>query len=102
MAFSVSFASKQARCCQSIHVRALGTQGHRAEFRVAAARLVRGIDGTYARAAIAAPVAAGVVIGVLDAVEKPPRRGGLTLLVARKGAVGETRIIIALNAKRIA
>src|ERR1700730_10219845 len=74
----------------------------RAEFRVVAARSVRGIDRPYARAAIAARFAAGVVIGVLDAVEKPPRSGCLTLLVARKRAIAEAGIFIALNAKRIA
>src|ERR1700682_6131547 len=70
----------------------------------AAARSVRGIDGTYARAAIAAriEIATWVVIGILDAVEKSSRSGGLTLLIARKGAVGETRKIIALNAEGIA
>src|SRR6267378_1976852 len=63
---------------------------------------IRGIDGTYARTAIAAGIkSARVVIGIRDAVEKSSRSGGLTLLVAGKGAVAETRIIIALNAKRI-
>src|SRR4030088_1048687 len=102
MAFSVPSQADRPRCCQSIHVRALVTGGHRAEFGVAAARSVREIDGTYARAAIGARVAAGVVIGVLDAVEKPPRGGGLTLLVAGKGAVSETGIVISFDAKRIA
>ena len=64
---------------------------------------IRGIDGTYARTAIAARIkSARVVIGIRDAVEKSSRRAGLTLLVARKGAVGEARKIIALNAKGIA
>src|ERR1700694_5505910 len=62
------------RYCQSIHVRALAA--------TAASRgiSVRGIDGTCAMAAITARVAAGVVIGILDAVEKSSRSAGLTLL----------------------
>src|SRR5260370_40524734 len=66
---------------------------------------VRGIDRAHAiAAAIAARIGivAGVVVGILHAVEKPPRGGGLTLFVAREGAVGETWIFVALNAKRIA
>src|SRR6202022_2785485 len=94
------FVSRQASLLSVNSRSRVGYAG--AELRVVAARSVRGIDRPYARAAIAARLAAGVVIGVLDAVEKPPRSGGLTLLVARKGAVAETRIFIALNAKRIA
>jgi len=63
---------------------------------------IRGIDGTYTRATIAARIATRVVKGILDAVEKSSRCGGLALLVARKGAVTETRKFIALNAKRVA
>src|SRR6266436_2342623 len=63
---------------------------------------VRGKDGTYARTAVAARIkAARVEIRIRDAVEKSSRSAGLTLLVARKGAVAETRIIIALNAEGI-
>src|SRR5205807_6681354 len=64
---------------------------------------VSGIDRTSARAAIATRIGtAGDVVRILDAVEKAPRRGGLTLLVARKGAVAETRIVVALNTIRVA
>src|ERR1700704_4552934 len=71
--------------------------------RFAAARSVGGIDRTDARAAIAAGIGiAGVVIRVLDAVEKPPRRAGLALLIAREGAVAQARIFVALNAEGVA
>jgi len=45
---------------------------------------------------------AGVEVGILDTIEKPSRSDGLTLLIAREGAVAQTRIVLALNAKRIA
>src|SRR6266404_7055298 len=83
------------RCFTSIHVRALAARASRCF-------LIGGIDGTYTRTAVAARIkVARVVIGISDAVEKSSRSGGLTLLVARKGAVAETRKLIALNAKRI-
>src|SRR6478735_2833585 len=64
---------------------------------------IRGIDGTNARSAIAARIKpARVVIGIRDAVEKSSRSAGLTLRIAGKGAVAETRKLIALNAERIA
>src|ERR1700694_1251977 len=54
-------------------------------------------------AAIGARIAiAGVVIGIFDAVESPPRGGRLTLLLAREGAVAQGWIIPASKAKRIA
>src|SRR6266403_3635448 len=83
------------RCFTSIHVRALAARASRCF-------LIGGIDGTYTRTAVAARIkVARVVIGISDAVEKSSRSAGLTLLVARKGAVAETRKLIALNAKRI-
>ena len=58
------------------------------------ARSVRRIDGPHARTAIGTRVGiAGVEIGILDAIEKPPRSGGLTLLIAVEGAVAETRVL---------
>src|SRR6266576_1542067 len=83
------------RCFTSIHVRALAARASRCF-------LIGGIDGTYTRTAVAARIkVARVVIGISDAVEKSSRSAGLTLLVARKGAVAETRKLIALNAKGI-
>src|SRR5882672_1212309 len=71
--------------------------------RFADARSVGGIDRTDPRAAIAAGIGiAGVVKGVLDAVEKPPRRAGLALLITCEGAVAQPRIFVALNAERVA
>src|SRR5712692_7529350 len=93
-AWTAVFSSQadRPRSFTSIHVRALRGLS------------VRGIDGANARTAIAARVeiAAKVVIGIRDAVEKSSRSACLALLVARKGAVAETRIIVALNAKGIA
>src|SRR5258705_13414905 len=94
---SAVFSSQadRPRCFTSIHVRALAQASRGIS--------IRGIDGTYARTAIAARIetAARVVIGIRDAIEKSSRSGGLTLLITRKGAVAETRKLIALNAKGI-
>src|SRR5713101_1059940 len=74
-----------------------------AEFQ-GTARSVRRVDGPYAVAAVigARIGLAGIVIGIFHTIEKPPRSGGLTLLIACEGAVAEARILVALNAKRIA
>jgi hypothetical protein len=47
-------------------------------------------------------VAAGVVEGILDTLQIPPRRGGLALLATGESAVAQARIIVALNAEGIA
>src|SRR3954451_25284257 len=46
--------------------------------------------------------AATAIERIGDAIQKPPRRGRLALLVAGEGAVAQARRIIALQAKRIA
>src|SRR5664279_4635441 len=56
------------------------------------------LDAGVARRALVARV----VIGVLDAPQPPSRGGGLTLLVAREGAVAQARLVVALNAEGIA
>src|SRR5664279_4604767 len=56
------------------------------------------LDAGVARRALVA----GVVIGVLDTPQPPSRGGGLTLLVAREGAVAQARLVVALNAEGIA
>src|SRR5450755_4581303 len=70
------------------------------EFRPPVSMSVRGIDRTYAGVAIGARigVAAGVVEGIRDTLQMPPRRGGLALLVAGESAVAQARIVVASNA----
>jgi hypothetical protein len=46
-------------------------------------------------------IANRVVIGILDAVEKPSQSVGLTLLAARIGAIAQAGNIIALHRKRM-
>ena len=53
-------------------------------------------------ALVAVRLAAGIVIGIGDAIKTPPRSGGLTLLVAGEGAIAQARKFVALNAKGIA
>src|ERR1700694_5984980 len=66
--------------------------------------LVRGIDRAHARAGISARigVAAGVVEGIFDTLQIPPRRGGRALLVTGERAVAQSRIFVALDAEGIA
>src|SRR5258708_4170123 len=82
----------------------IGGCDHR-RISLVAARSVSGIDRTSAAAAVGGArgvIFAGVVVGILDAVEIPSRRGGLTLLVAVPDAVAEARIVVALKTKRMA
>src|ERR1700688_3355088 len=62
------------------------------------------IDRPRARTAIAAwiDITAGIVIGIFDALQKPSRSGRLALRITGEGAVAQTRIFIALDAKGIA
>lgn len=47
-------------------------------------------------------VAGTDIIGIGDAPQPPPRCRRLALFVAREGAVAETRLVVALDAERIA
>src|SRR5258708_26016341 len=72
----------------------------------AGTRSVAGVAGISGRqAAAAAGVGLGVavagIIGIGDAPQAAPGSRGLTLLVAREGAVAQARLFVALNAKRI-
>src|SRR5512139_93425 len=63
---------------------------------------IDGSDATGATIGARIVIAAGAVIGILDAVEKPPRSDGLALLVARVAAIAQSWRVIALQTKRIA
>src|ERR1700676_3048582 len=61
------------------------------------------ISGRQAAAAagIGRGVAVADIIGIGDAPQAAPGSCGLTLLIAREGAVAQARLFVALNAKRI-
>ena len=64
---------------------------------------VAGISGRQAAAAagIGRRVAVAGIKGIGDAPQAAPGSCGLTLLIAREGAVAQARLLVALNAKRI-
>src|SRR6202171_2117908 len=84
-------------------VRVGGVAAPRYAFNPRSVSWIAWISGRQGAAAagIGRRVAGADIIGIGDAPQTTPGSCGLTLLVAREGAVAQARLVVALNAERI-